>query len=73
VGIPGVRLGKDARGRKYQSLNVPGTGIYRRDYSAAKENIPTQQTETPWFAAPRTYFLGAAFLVVLWVVLRVSS
>jgi hypothetical protein len=38
VGLPGVRLGTDAKGRKYQSLNIPGTGIYRRDYASPDPN-----------------------------------
>src|SRR5579859_6988024 len=32
VGTRGLRVGKDAAGRKYSSLSIPGTGIYRRDY-----------------------------------------
>ncbi|MGA2735904.1 MAG: DUF4236 domain-containing protein [Bryobacteraceae bacterium] len=32
VGTRGLRVGRDAAGRKYSSISVPGTGIYRRDY-----------------------------------------
>jgi hypothetical protein len=32
VGTRGFRLGKDAKGRKYRAMSIPGTGIYRRDY-----------------------------------------
>ncbi len=32
VGVPGFRVGKDAKGRKYTATSIPGTGIYRRDY-----------------------------------------
>jgi hypothetical protein len=32
VGVPGARIGKDAKGRKYSQLSIPHTGVYRRDY-----------------------------------------
>lgn len=32
AGIPGLRVGKDAKGRNYSQVSIPGTGIYRRDY-----------------------------------------
>jgi hypothetical protein len=32
VGGRGFRVGKDSNGRKYRSLSIPNTGIYRRDY-----------------------------------------
>jgi len=32
VGVPGFRVGKDARGRSYTSASIPGTGIYNRTY-----------------------------------------
>jgi hypothetical protein len=44
VGIPGVRVGKDAKGRTYQQTSVPGTGIYRRDYSGSS----TQHGNPVW-------------------------
>lgn len=44
VGIPGVRVGRDAKGRTYQQTSVPGTGIYRRDYSGTS----TQRGNPVW-------------------------
>lgn len=35
-GAPGVRFGRDAAGRNYQSYSVPGTGLYSRTYSQNK-------------------------------------
>jgi hypothetical protein len=35
VGVPGYRIGKDAKNRTFQQTSIPGTGIYRRDYSGA--------------------------------------
>jgi hypothetical protein len=32
VGGRGFRMGRDARGREYTQISIPGTGIYRRDY-----------------------------------------
>lgn len=31
-GIPGFRVGKDAKGREYRSFNIPGTGLINRTY-----------------------------------------
>ena len=28
----GLRVGRDAKGRNYRQISIPGTGIYRRDY-----------------------------------------
>jgi len=44
VGTRGLRIGKDARGRKYSSASIPNTGISRRDF------YPQQETTNP---APR--------------------
>jgi hypothetical protein len=57
VGVPGVRVGKDAKGRNYQQTSVPGTGIYRRDYSGA----PTQQTSSVW----KYVLIGIAVLLAV--------
>jgi len=32
-GTPGFRIGKDAKGQQYTQTSIPGTGIYKRDYS----------------------------------------
>lgn len=32
VGTRGFRIGQDSRGRRYQAVSIPKTGIYRRDY-----------------------------------------
>jgi hypothetical protein len=72
VGLPGVRLGTDAKGRKYQSLNIPGTGIYRRDYASSQAN-PTNQPSGRWFTAPRLYIIGLVFLALLWAIIKFFS
>src|SRR5580704_17975596 len=41
IGGRGFRVGKDAHGRKYRSLSIPKTGIYRRDY------FPSSTTPVP--------------------------
>jgi Protein of unknown function (DUF4236) len=63
VGVPGFRVGKDAKGRGYQQTCVPGTGIYRRDYSGT----PTQQGNPVW----KYIAVGVAVLLaVLRVIFR---
>jgi hypothetical protein len=38
----GFRIGKDARGRKYTSTSIPGTGIYNRTYSKPSKPATSQ-------------------------------
>ena len=33
AGIKGLRVGRDAKGRKYTAVSIPGTGLYKRTYS----------------------------------------
>src|SRR5580658_5630624 len=46
VGGRGFRVGQDARGRRYRSISIPKTGIYRRDYFAGST------TQTPTISPP---------------------
>jgi hypothetical protein len=47
VGIPGVRVGQDASGRKYSQVSIPGTGIYRRDYASVARVANTIAPPSP--------------------------
>lgn len=40
VGGRGFRIGKDARGRKYTSASIPGTGVYNRTYLKGQSKTP---------------------------------
>jgi hypothetical protein len=40
VGGRGFRVGQDARGRRYRSVSIPNTGIYRRDYQPQAQPAP---------------------------------
>lgn len=44
VGVPGFRTGVDSRGRKYDHVSIPGTGIYSRTYHG---NQVSQQSPSP--------------------------
>jgi len=44
VGTRGLRVGRDAEGRRYSSISIPRTGIYRRDYLS---NAPPQISPAP--------------------------
>jgi len=72
VGLPGVRLGKDAKGRKYQSLNIPGTGIYRRDYAPTQPDSSNHPSRA-WLSAPKVYSFGVIFLALLWAIIKILS
>ena len=39
VGVRGIRVGVDSKGRAYRALSIPGTGLYERAY--------TKPTSTP--------------------------
>lgn len=39
VGVPGYRMGVDARGRKYTQWSIRGTGIYNRVYAWPKPKL----------------------------------
>ena len=48
IGGRGFRVGRDARGRKYTSLSVPGTGIFNRTYSkSVPSRASTNNTSAP--------------------------
>jgi hypothetical protein len=40
VGGRGFRIGRDAKGRKYTAMSIPGTGIYNRSYSKGAPKAP---------------------------------
>lgn len=48
VGKRGFRVGQDARGRRYQALSIPNTGIYRRDYQPKTSTVaPSNSAANP--------------------------
>ena len=52
-GVKNARIGRDARGRKYSNVSIPGTGIYRRDYySPSKPGIGNGPAQNP-ITAPK--------------------
>jgi hypothetical protein len=49
IGVPGFRIGRDAKGRSYTAASIPGTGLYERKYSkqgesAAPAGVPAEDT-----------------------------
>lgn len=72
VGVRGARVGRDAGGRKYSALSIPGTGIYRRDYAAASQG--GQQPSIRGAANGRRLLGFLAVVVgVLWAIFRLFS
>jgi len=63
VGVRGFRVGKNAKGRDYSQISIPGTGIYRRDYS----NSPSQLGIT---SQKYVVIAIAILLALLWAILR---
>ncbi|WP_399259077.1 DUF4236 domain-containing protein [Terriglobus albidus] len=77
----GFRIGRDARGRKYTSTSIPGTGLYNRSYlkstpkaPAARYTLPSRGNSAPsitkhvnWRAlrTSAAYFLAATLLYLL--------
>lgn len=86
VGARGLRVGKDARGRAYSSLSIPGTGIYRRDYlssapppPAAPPSVPRplvgQSSSKPQggMAGAKTLALCVAGAILVYALIRVIT
>jgi hypothetical protein len=38
AGVKGLRVGRDAKGRTYSSVSIPGTGFYNRTYQSKSVN-----------------------------------
>src|SRR5260370_31409396 len=38
AGIKGLRVGRDAKGRTYSSVSIPGTGLYNKTYHSKSVN-----------------------------------
>jgi hypothetical protein len=82
VGVRGFRVGKDSKGRRYRSLSIPNTGIYRRDYEpiqrlptvAGNPNTGSSATQSPTISrqskswSPWAIYIGGA--VIVYVLLR---
>lgn len=52
AGIPGLRVGRDAKGRNYSQVSIPGTGIYRRDYYKTQQTTNTVPSNPGTLKAP---------------------
>ena len=78
VGGRGLRAGRDAKGRDYSQLSIPGTGIYNRQYYP-KVSVPppTAAPTNPSPAPSRQMSPTAKYMItlaaiggVLWFLLR---
>ena len=77
VGTRGLRIGRDARGRDYSQISIPGTGIYNRQYyNDQRSGQVTRSTHAPPKTASRSSQTGRlvfALIVggaVLWALVR---
>lgn len=79
VGTRGLRLGRDAKGRNYTNVSIPGTGISNRTYH--QSSSAKQQTHRPIVkttgnqlkTGSNTNLLPAAVviaLLLLWLITR---
>jgi hypothetical protein len=57
VGVPGARMGRDAKGREYSQVSIPGTGIYNRSYGKSARS-------------PSGWVIAAGVLAVLIAILK---
>jgi hypothetical protein len=64
VGTRGFRVGQDSRGRRYQAVSIPKTGIYRRDYQP-KAATPSRP---PSAIAPANAVAGQPSNRIAWLV-----
>ncbi len=61
VGVPGFRVGQDAKGQNYTQTSVPGTGIYKRDYSGTQSR--TRNWNWAWLLVVLLVLLLAKWLL----------
>jgi hypothetical protein len=47
VGVRGARIGRDAKGRTYTNVSIPGTGIYNRQYYKPSHTSPSWPIGVP--------------------------
>jgi hypothetical protein len=79
VGGPGFRVGRDATGRDYTQMSIPGTGVYSRQYyrknspptSAAPPSTPPSPSQPRPISPTITYMITLAGIGgALWFFLR---
>jgi hypothetical protein len=46
-GVPGFRVGQDAKGRSYRQVSIPGTGVYNRTYGSGSKSVKSQKSAVP--------------------------
>lgn len=77
MGVRGIRIGKDAKGRTYSASSIPGTGLYRRDYLSSSQSAvtPPGQNTSPSVGLPAgtKFLLYAGAAVVIYVLIRIFS
>jgi hypothetical protein len=81
VGVRGLRIGKDAKGRTYSATSIPNTGIYRRDYFKKSNTPPPLPVQNPGSLPPtgggakqvgaRSLALYGGGALVLYIVIRI--
>ncbi len=70
VGPKGLKVGVDAKGRRYSSVGIPGTGISQRNYAKPGEDGHTPEEYQR--ALGVGVLIGIAIFVVLMVVAMAS-
>jgi hypothetical protein len=69
-GVPGARVGVNAKGKKYVRGGIPGTGLYYQ--SSLPDGQPGQSSESASSVSPLA-FIVMAFLVVGFIIFAISS
>jgi hypothetical protein len=71
LGIPGFRVGTDAKGRRFTAASIPGTGLYNRTYSRKVPDV-SETAENPQASrgSRQVWWIVAIALAVVWALLR---
>ena len=69
AGVPGLRVGVDARGKGYTSAGIPGTGLSVRSYARKGDPTEAQATQN----AEAVGVLVALGIILLLVVIAMSQ
>ena len=73
VGPKGLKVGVDAKGRRYSSVGIPGTGISQRNYSTPGEEGHTPEEYHRALGAGVLIGIAIAIVVVIVIIAMASQ
>ena len=68
IGVPGYRRGRTATGKKYSTVSIPGTGLYKTEFDDARRpQAPSPEPREPTKSNLATAIISVFLLLAgLW-------